>query len=254
MRKLPFLLAAVLLLQPLSAAAEEELILPPCETVLYYSVGTVNIHFDQNCNGGTLSLSRLQPEGEFLYYTYDPILISEAQMRCELIEGDYQLEITLPSPEHSGFISYPPFTFTIADPDMDEMQSFDSTEVNLFITADENAAEHTLVKEDTILANRVIQEEQHLTLARRSFLSGDLQHDGKVDASDAAEVLMIASVSGSGGEITLSAMQTTECDVNGDGRIDALDAADILQYSAECAVGGFSGDIADFLKQNRILG
>lgn len=253
MRKLPFLLAAVLLLQPLSAAAEEELVLPPCKTTLYYSVGTVNIHFDQNCNGGTFSLSRLQPEGEFLYYTYDPRLISEAQMRCELIEGDYQLEIMLPSAEHSGFISYPPISFSIADPDMDEAQSFDRTEVDLFITADENAKEHVLEAEDIILANRVIHKEQSLTLARRAFLGGDMQHDGKVDASDAAELLVLASQLGSGDDITLSAMQQTEADVNSDGSINAADAADVLMYSAACAADGFAGDISDFLKQNRIL-
>lgn len=254
MRKLSFLLAAVLLLQPLPAAAEEELIMPPCETMLYYSVGTVNIHFDQNCNGGTLTLSRLQPEGEFIYYTYDPRLISEAQMRCELIEGDYKLEITLPSPDNSGYISYPPFSFTIADPDMDETQSFDRTQVDLFITADAQAEEHTLVTEDAILANRIIYEEQQLTLARRSFLSGDMMQDGKVDAADAAALLVLASQLGSGEAVSLSAMEEIEADVNGDGNIDAADAADVLMYSAACAADGFSGDIADYLKQNRILG
>ena len=79
---------------------------------------------------------------------------------------------------------------------------------------------------------------------------GDLTQDEKVDASDAAMILVAAARQGSGLDSGLTEAQKTAADVNHDGKIDASDAAYILQYAAAKGAGAFSGNLSDFM--NRI--
>lgn len=248
MKRLIALLLAAALMQPLAVTAE--VFEPECTTTLYYDAGTVSIHFDSACIGGTLTVWRVQPEGEFPYYTYEPVFIDEAEMRCKLIEGDYKLEVALPSDNSAGIVIHPPVFFTVDDPDMDETQSFDSTKIDLYLKNDPDAQTDVIDTEDVVLENRTIRKTLTMTFARRDFIAGDMQGDGIVDASDAAEILVLTALDGSGGEIALSSMHFCEADVNGDGNLDASDAADILVYAASDAVGEVPDNIISFLKNN----
>jgi len=60
-----------------------------------------------------------------------------------------------------------------------------------------------------------------------TFIRGDLNGDGVVNAADAAIALDIAS-----GSLTATAQQQTACDVNGDGACNSADSSLILCYAA----------------------
>ncbi|MBQ7004519.1 MAG: leucine-rich repeat protein [Oscillospiraceae bacterium] len=77
---------------------------------------------------------------------------------------------------------------------------------------------------------------------------GDLSGDAKVDANDAAIVLVGSAAVGAGMPSGLTAEQETAGDVNADGTFNAIDAALILQYGV--LAGTSSGlTFEDFLKQ-----
>ncbi len=70
--------------------------------------------------------------------------------------------------------------------------------------------------------------------------AGDLDTDGKVDASDAAELLVLSAMKGAtvnGGADPFTAEQKSAVDLNGDTFCDANDAAYILQFAAEAGAG-----------------
>lgn len=67
---------------------------------------------------------------------------------------------------------------------------------------------------------------------------GDINRDGKCDASDAAMVLVAAAAVGAGNESGLTAEQEADMDVDFDGDFDAADAAIILTYAAYIGSGG----------------
>ncbi len=75
---------------------------------------------------------------------------------------------------------------------------------------------------------------------------GDLNSDTKVNASDAAMVLIAAANIGAGADSGLTPEQTTAADVNDDTYVNASDAAIILQYAAEYGAG-YTGTLEDFL-------
>ncbi|MBR6985771.1 MAG: hypothetical protein IKH75_20025 [Ruminococcus sp.] len=79
--------------------------------------------------------------------------------------------------------------------------------------------------------------------------SGDLNDDGKIDASDATLVLVNYSLLSTGEKMQLTENQQKAADVNGDGKIDASDATMILQYYSYLSTGG---DLVfkEFMKQN----
>ena len=66
---------------------------------------------------------------------------------------------------------------------------------------------------------------------------GDLNIDGSVDASDAADILTVAAVMGSGVESDLTEAQLAAADINADDMIDVIDAALVLQYAAHIGAG-----------------
>ena len=76
---------------------------------------------------------------------------------------------------------------------------------------------------------------------------GDLTQDEKVDASDAAMILVAAAKQGSGQDSGLTEAQKTAADVNQDGKIDASDAAYILQYAAAKGAGAFAGTLSEYM-------
>ncbi|MBQ7004399.1 MAG: dockerin type I repeat-containing protein [Oscillospiraceae bacterium] len=70
--------------------------------------------------------------------------------------------------------------------------------------------------------------------------AGDLDTDGKIDASDAAELLALSAMKGAtvnGGADPFTAEQKSAADLNGDTFCDANDAAYILQFAAEAGAG-----------------
>ncbi|MBQ7012400.1 MAG: dockerin type I repeat-containing protein [Oscillospiraceae bacterium] len=70
--------------------------------------------------------------------------------------------------------------------------------------------------------------------------AGDLDTDGKIDASDAAELLALSAMKGAtadGGYDPFTAEQKSAADLNGDTFCDANDAAYILQFAAEAGAG-----------------
>ncbi len=70
---------------------------------------------------------------------------------------------------------------------------------------------------------------------------GDINGNGKVDASDASDVLAEYSRSSTGAELTFSPKQKIVGDMNGDSRIDSKDASEILsEYSRLATSGGSS--------------
>lgn len=66
---------------------------------------------------------------------------------------------------------------------------------------------------------------------------GDVNGDGTVDASDAAEILTESALIGTGKAGTFSDAQKAVADFNQDGIMDASDAAQILEYAAAAGVG-----------------
>ncbi len=70
--------------------------------------------------------------------------------------------------------------------------------------------------------------------------AGDLDTDGKIDASDAAELLVLSAMKGAtvnGGADPFTTEQKSAADLNGDTFCDANDAAYILQFAAEAGAG-----------------
>ena len=66
---------------------------------------------------------------------------------------------------------------------------------------------------------------------------GDINGDMVVNASDAAKVLIVAAIIGSGDDSGLTLSQENAADFNGDGLINASDATGILCHAANAGVG-----------------
>jgi hypothetical protein len=70
------------------------------------------------------------------------------------------------------------------------------------------------------------------------FIYGDVNYDDKVDAADAAEILVYAAMAGAGSqEATEDELWLAIADYNFDGSVDAADAAEILVYAAMAGAG-----------------
>lgn len=95
------------------------------------------------------------------------------------------------------------------------------------------------VKNVAASALQIIAESTTLAL-------GDINDDSRVNASDAALVLIAAARLGAEGVSGMTAVQEQAADVNGDSLIDASDAAVILQYAAYIGSGG-TGSLIDYM-------
>lgn len=75
----------------------------------------------------------------------------------------------------------------------------------------------------------------------------DVDGNGKIDASDAAVVLVAAAKLGAGEDSGLTPAQMIAADVNKDGKYDAADAAIILSYCAAIGAGESNVTLEDFV-------
>ena len=78
-----------------------------------------------------------------------------------------------------------------------------------------------------------------------SYQMGDVNHDGGINAKDAAAVLVAAANIGSGHDSGFTKEESEAADVNADNTVNAKDAAEILVYAAVQGAGGtpsFSGE------------
>ncbi len=241
------LLLGTMLCKTFPVSAEELAIHPSCETTLYYSAGTVEVHLDNRFSYSTVEVHRLLEEGQFLYYRYRTELAADSCLYFPLIEGDYVILLTIPSAKDTGSRTFS-FSCTIGDPDMDAAQSFDSSTHCITLDCDENSNVDLTANRDLGVIDRVYTTSTEFTMGGRGFCIGDISGDGTPDANDAALLLTDAAMIGSGGESTLSAMQQKESDVSLDGSVDAVDASVILQYSTSFASGQFSGTLLEFIQ------
>lgn len=70
-----------------------------------------------------------------------------------------------------------------------------------------------------------------------SYILGDANGDGVVDASDSSFTMSIYSQLSSGNNVDVTDSQIKAADVNCDGSVDAFDASRILQYYSMLSVG-----------------
>ncbi len=80
-----------------------------------------------------------------------------------------------------------------------------------------------------------------------TFVLGDVNEDGAIDAVDAAEVLVAAANIGADIESGLSESQEAAADVNADGSIDATDASIILCYAVAVGSNDPNAKLEDFI-------
>lgn len=81
----------------------------------------------------------------------------------------------------------------------------------------------------------------------KAYVVGDVNEDGTIDASDAAQILAAAAKIGSGADGGLTPTQEASANVNADEAIDATDAAAILRYAAAAGSGNEDAVLEDFI-------
>lgn len=117
------------------------------------------------------------------------------------------------------------------------------TGYDLLVTAKEKASLLTELNADQCY---LVQATIHITPDMESAnyevksainCTGDVNADDKVDASDAAMILVDSAQYGSSGKHSLAGISLAAGDVNNDGEINAMDAAWVLQRSAENGAG-----------------
>ena len=77
-------------------------------------------------------------------------------------------------------------------------------------------------------------------------LLGDLDGDGTINASDAADLLIAAAAIGAG-SMTTTPELIAKGDINKDGEVNAVDATAILQYAAAVGAGAKEILVTDFV-------
>jgi hypothetical protein len=80
-----------------------------------------------------------------------------------------------------------------------------------------------------------------------TYLLGDVNEDGTVDALDASEILVAAAAMGAGNESGLTDTQELAADVNLDDSINAADASAILSYAAAVGAGDADARLEDYV-------
>ncbi len=137
--------------------------------------------------------------------------------------------------------------------------SVDSLEITGFSSADGgtcrvNVAYETIIPsfgwarmENGFLVN-IVEETTEPTTDTTYPTWGNVNGDEKIDASDAAEVLVAAAAVGSGEASGLTKVQETYADVDESGSFNAADAALILQYATYIGTGGTKA-LKDYLAE-----
>ena len=81
-----------------------------------------------------------------------------------------------------------------------------------------------------------------------TYKLGDVNGDGKIDATDASCILTECSSQAIAGKSNFTKQQKKAADVNGDGMINAVDASIVLSFSAYLAIDGEINDIEEWLE------
>lgn len=79
------------------------------------------------------------------------------------------------------------------------------------------------------------------------YYLGDIDNDGRIDATDASKILQAYSALSTGGSNPLNHFQELAADVNHDGYITSVDASLVLSYYSYVSTGGYDS-IENFLK------
>lgn len=239
--------AGSLLLHPLTAAAAdagETVALTPPDKMPAVA-GVVSLVFDRDLNGTIFEIYRIQPEGEFLYYTYRVTLCDGLTVDCPLWEGEYRLVLSCvrgDSAERRERRCH----FSISDPDND--LSFDQSHLIYEFHADPEAELDMSDGTEFVNDQRTLTAKFDYRFAQPAFFLGDLDGDQNANAADAALILMAAAEGGAGAATGLTSLAEEEADINGDQVINSVDAAELLLYAAANAAGNFSGDLLDYVR------
>ncbi|MBP0973750.1 MAG: leucine-rich repeat protein [Oscillospiraceae bacterium] len=147
-----------------------------------------------------------------------------------------------PSLERVAFHEMPESAMTGGEPD----------KYYLPMTVGEETGQFTVYGREEHTALKAWCEEHHYAFEPISdaLTLGDVNGDTVANASDAALVLIAASMFGATGTSDLTAEQEKAADVNGDSFINASDAAIIKQYAAAIGAGTFSGSLEQYLKKS----
>lgn len=95
-----------------------------------------------------------------------------------------------------------------------------------------------MLKKFIIYLCAVCQAVNGVVCLQTSAMTGDVDGNGIVDATDASSVLVEYASLSTTEQITFTENQTACADINGDGFIDAVDASYILSYYAYTSTGG----------------
>jgi hypothetical protein len=87
-------------------------------------------------------------------------------------------------------------------------------------------------------------------VTRENAKLGDVNLDGKVDATDASEILQVyARISTGEKPEEIGADLVAACDIDGDSKVDSADASAVLEYYAFIQTGG-TGTLEEYLKKD----
>ena len=230
-RSLSFIAAAAIavsLLTVISASAKEIKASPQCSSVISSDVnGRITINTPENASA-EVTITFDSPEGKGLpYYTEDVAPNSSVSFDIEgreNTENDYRryslyVILTLDASESEPFIN----EFTIPDAYYHE-GSF--THVIYNFSADDAITDAPWDK----TTNKDGSENILMHIA--GIITGDVDNDGKISASDATAVLQEYSSLSTGESGSFTKAQFKAGDVNNDGAINASDASSILAYYA----------------------
>lgn len=141
---------------------------------------------------------------------------------------NYTLSVSVTGSQYENTITYTD-TFTVPDGN-DNPNSFMKCEYN-FTVDDKDTGNEWDISSET-------ESQKNITLHFGSYVKGDVNNDGFIDAVDATSVLIEYAVLSTGGESTFTQRQKLSANVNNDEFIDAVDATQILAYYAELSTGG----------------
>ncbi len=141
---------------------------------------------------------------------------------------NYTLSVSVTGSQYEDTITYTD-TFTVPDGN-DNPDSFMKCEYN-FTADDKYTGNEWDISSET-------ESQKNITLHFGSYVKGDVNNDGFINAVDATAVLMEYATLSTGGESTFTQKQKLSANVNNDAFIDAVDATQILVYYAELSTGG----------------
>lgn len=141
---------------------------------------------------------------------------------------NYTLNVAITGGQYEDTAVYKD-TFTVPDGN-DNPDSFMKCDYNFSIDDKSTGNSWDITSES--------KTEKNIVMHLNSYIMGDLNNDGLIDAVDATAVLIEYAEVSTSGETTLSERQKLAGDINKDGIIDAVDASMIQVYYAEVSTHG----------------